>query len=93
MKQTSSLCWTCTRAYALPDPEGCGFHRRERRRVFEDAIIKKRADQDGCTYKTFTVTKCKQYELSMRHLKDTENQKQRRRKSFIQTEPKAISIL
>lgn len=25
---TQSLCWTCARAYALPDPAGCAFHRR-----------------------------------------------------------------
>jgi len=32
-----SLCWSCDRAYALPDPEGCGFHRLLRKKVFDDA--------------------------------------------------------
>lgn len=35
-----TICDTCDRAYAKPDPDGCGFHRKEHERVYAEAIVK-----------------------------------------------------
>ena len=45
-----TLCWSCPRARALPDPKGCAFHRKEHLPVYDEAII-----YNG----TVIVTKCK----------------------------------
>jgi len=50
-----SLCWTCLRAYALPDPQGCAWIRKQEH-VWDRAINR------GNGF--FIVTNCSQYKPS-----------------------------
>ncbi|MCK9327741.1 MAG: helix-turn-helix domain-containing protein [Bacteroidales bacterium] len=62
-----SLCWSCRRAYAKPDPDGCGFHRREHEQVFSERELKEsmHTQKNGIyTYIKIVVTKCEHYEMS-----------------------------
>ena len=56
-----SICWSCTRARALPDPMGCAFHRRGHIQIFDKAVIADRRN-NGTEYKSITVTECQHYE-------------------------------
>jgi hypothetical protein len=67
---SQSICNYCTRARALPDPLGCGFHRVEHTLAWEEARIHK---QEDYTYKSIpgidglvTVTKCSLFERTAR---------------------------
>ncbi|HBV95793.1 MAG: hypothetical protein JL50_10900 [Peptococcaceae bacterium BICA1-7] len=55
-----TLCLSCTRAYALPDPQGCAFFRKVGDDIeytpFTDCIV---FISKG--YKQFKVTKCSDY--------------------------------
>ena len=66
----ASWCWSCTRAYAKPDPYGCGFHRKEHAEVFDEAkkIFVTNSHNDPIL--VTIVTKCKDYQVSMRDLMD-----------------------
>ena len=67
----SSLCWSCTRARAKPDPIGCAFHRRGHERIFDEAETYTRSGQgNGYTMEVVIVTKCRFYDLSLRDLQD-----------------------
>lgn len=61
-----SLCWTCARAYARPDPEGCGFHRKEHEHVFDKAKIEGRVNAAHEPMKVVMVTKCRYYDRESR---------------------------
>lgn len=64
-----SICWSCARAYAKQDPEGCGFHRQEHEEVWDEAERAIRSKPTACTeekYEVIRVTKCKQYEIQDR---------------------------
>ena len=61
-----SICWTCARAYARPDPEGCGFHRREHEHVFEAVKIEDRVNAAHEPMQVFLVTKCRSYRQETR---------------------------
>jgi len=55
-----SLCWTCARARALPDPEGCAFHRREHEHVYDQAEYAYNKDGD----RVVSVTECQRYAMT-----------------------------
>ena len=63
-----SLCWSCRRAYAKPDPDGCGFHREGHEQVFSEGETKKysHVQKSGRVdaYTRIVVTKCKHYVMS-----------------------------
>lgn len=64
----ASLCWSCTRARALPDPYGCAFHRKEHKPIYSAAeMVVKNSDHPMLTT---TVTECKFWELSIRDMRD-----------------------
>jgi hypothetical protein len=69
-RSPESLCWSCTRAYAFPDPKGCAFHRKEHKEVFDEAIISLRVYHPGSHYKVVCVTRCRYYELSARDVEE-----------------------
>jgi len=61
-----SLCWTCARAYALPDPAGCAFHRRTASGEIEGfpyllAKESQRYYKVGEWITVYTVQKCADY--------------------------------
>lgn len=61
-----SLCWTCARAYALPDPAGCAFHRRTASGEIEglpytQAKESRRSYRDGEYLVVYTVQECADY--------------------------------
>jgi len=69
---TDTLCCTCARAYALPDPDGCAFHRRkpngkiedmpfQESRIKKDKIFRKKKIY---VYDLYVVTKCDNYRIS-----------------------------
>lgn len=71
-RHKDSLCWTCSRAYALPDSEGgCAFHRRDKDGdivgfPFTDADITQAYRTDGKDkpkkwYSVYAVTQCPNY--------------------------------
>jgi DNA-binding CsgD family transcriptional regulator len=62
-----SLCWTCARARALPDPEGCAFHRREHEHVYDQAEYAYNKDGD----RVVSVTECQRYERTAPTVYDT----------------------
>lgn len=72
-----SKCWTCSRAYALPDPEGCGFHRQEHEPVYDDAITGLTSPVGPYKYQmtTIKVTKCRHYDRQNRKVELTPSQK------------------
>lgn len=58
-----SLCFRCSRAYALPDPEGCAFHRRDSKRNIEGipyskAFVIEKTLQDESFAAYVTVVEC-----------------------------------
>lgn len=59
-----SLCWTCKRAYAKPDPNGCGFHRNGEA-VYTRAEIKDTQEQ-----LRIIVKECSYYGISERAIRD-----------------------
>ena len=65
----ASICWSCKRARALPDPFGCAFHRREHRFIFSAAVVADRRN-NGTECKSVTVTECDFWELSIRDMRD-----------------------
>lgn len=66
-----SLCWSCGRAYAKPDPDGCGFHRKERESVFEQSeLSEKSRGLKTTSYISVTVTRCSLYKMSDRVIKE-----------------------
>lgn len=65
----ASICWSCARGRALPDPHGCAFHRREHKPIFASAVIVERRN-NGTEYKSVTVTECEYWELSIRDMRD-----------------------
>lgn len=75
-KRNTSLCWTCARCYALPDPDGCGFHRMDHRPVYDRAETR---------YTPFgglmvCVTDCAQYQQTPKgqyHPEETAGRKKR----------------
>ena len=63
----TSICWSCARARALPDPIGCAFHRRGRERVYDAAEVYTRTGQgNGETMQVTVVTKCRYFEQGIR---------------------------
>lgn len=60
----TSICWSCARAYALPDPAGCGWHRREHEQVWDEAATKYTNNGGANPYPVHSVTVCKFYERS-----------------------------
>ena len=66
-----SICWTCARAYARPDPEGCGFHRTSnhikdlyQNKYITEARLRVRSKPTASTeekYEVIIVTKCRHY--------------------------------
>jgi len=65
---SQSICNYCARAWARPDPAGCGWHREEHEIVFQEArihkidyrVYNKIPGFDGMV----TVTKCKLFEMT-----------------------------
>ena len=74
MAQQSSICWLCSRAYALPDPEGCGFHRKEHDRIYRKAEERLTSSPKG-NILCITVLECDHFEVSMRAIRDSESAK------------------
>jgi hypothetical protein len=57
-----SKCWTCSRAYALPDPYGCAWHRQEHVRVWDEAAERSyEPSNQGRAYTLYSVTSCRDY--------------------------------
>ncbi len=68
-----SLCWSCSRAYALPDPLGCAFHRIGHDHVFDSAEFAQRVVTtrgEKIYTKVIIVQKCQNYELSDKYTRD-----------------------
>ena len=57
--QCGSLCWSCARAYARPDPEGCGKF-RNKEKVWQEAI-EKQVTYGGGVEITKQIVACEQY--------------------------------
>ena len=76
MAQASkSICWLCSRAYALPDPEGCGFHRKEHEPIYKRAEKRLTSYPKGKNMLCITVLECDHLEMSMRAIRDSESAK------------------
>lgn len=73
-RRSSTLCWTCSRAYALPDPYGCAFHRRNAQTgeiqgfPFSKASLGERSynGKQGVTMTIYIVQECPDYRIGSR---------------------------
>lgn len=78
-----SLCWSCTKAYAKPEPYGCGFHRNGEK-VYQDALITKakknttsnfgnteEEETEAILLDIVRVVKCEHYNISKRAVKES----------------------
>jgi len=61
-----SLCWTCRRAYAKPDPDGCGFHRNG------EAVYTQAEVRETKGHLRIIVRECPYYKISERARRDYE---------------------
>lgn len=60
MPRNESLCWTCPRAYAKPDPKGCAWIRHHIQ-VWNKATIEPRVNKETDeSYDIYIVTECRQ---------------------------------
>ena len=83
-----SICWTCSRAYAKPDPEGCGFHRQEHEHVFDAAKIEPRVNAAHEPMKVVMVTECQHYDRESRQPSSPKEAPRKPIKKKVQAEPK-----
>ena len=68
-----SKCWTCPRAYAKPDPQGCAWIRHHIQ-VWEKAVIEPMvSSESGISYDIYIVTKCSQGDEAKKGLKNGTN--------------------
>ena len=63
-KTVESLCWSCAKAWAKPDPEGCGKF-RSGEKVWQEAI-EKQVTYGGGVETTMQIVACEQYVKSER---------------------------
>lgn len=73
-----SLCWSCSRAYAKPDPEDCGFHRTknklayiEKANFIVEVKIEDRINAKHEPMKVILVTRCHHYNREKRHIESS----------------------